>query len=173
MRIDRSNLADAPGDAHMGRRTRSAPDDPDAAGKDQGNAVRSDGLPDSSPASLDSALRIERAAAYRAAVDAAYRQHAIDHGYAQVAKPERETVTPAMRRIEAEDPERHLVGLKNHLKGRDRPAEAAELENLQVPGRTTAAHPRPRPRHRRPRIPGRRNRRRRRADGRSRACLGT
>ena len=97
MRIDRADLADEPDDAHMGRRARSAPDDPDAAGKDQGNAVRSDGLPDSSPASANSALRIERAAAYRAAVDAAYRQHAIDHGYARAQEPGRETVTPAMR----------------------------------------------------------------------------
>jgi hypothetical protein len=69
----------------------------------------------------------ERAAAYRAAVDAAYRQYAIDLGYARVEKSERETVAPAMGRIEAEDPERHPVGLENRLKGGDRPAEAAEL----------------------------------------------
>ena len=138
MRIDRANLADAPGDAHMSRRTRSAPDDPDTAGKDQGNAVRSDGLPDSSPASVNSALRIERAAAYRAAVEAAYRQHAIDHGYARAQEPGRETVTPAMPRTQAEDPDRHLAGLENCLKGRDQPAKAARLENLQIPGGTTA-----------------------------------
>ena len=35
MRIDRSDLADEPGNAHMARPARSAPDDPDAAGKDQ------------------------------------------------------------------------------------------------------------------------------------------
>jgi hypothetical protein len=86
-------------------------------------------------------LRIERAAAYHATVDVAYRQHAIDHGNAQVAKPEHETVTLAMRRIEAEDPGRDLVSLENRLKGRDRPAEATERVNLQVPDRTTAATP--------------------------------
>lgn len=119
MRIDRSDLADEPDDAHMARRARSAPDDPDAAGKDQGKAVRGDdGPPESSPAPLDSALGTERAAAYRAAVDAAYRQYAIDHGYARVEK---------------------LAGPEDRLKGKDRPAEAAELENLQVPDGTTAA----------------------------------
>ena len=116
----------------MGRRARSAPDDPDAAGKDRGNAAGSDGP-------LDSSLRTGRAAAYRAAVDAVYRQHAIDHGNAKVEKPERETVTPATRRIGAEDPEHRSAGLVNQLQGEDHPAEATEPENLQVPGRTAAA----------------------------------
>jgi hypothetical protein len=121
----------------MARHVRSAPDDPDAAGNDQDKTVGGDDPPDSSRASLDSALRIERTAAYRAAVDAAYWQYAIDHGHARVEKLERETFTPAMRRTETEDPERHLVGLEDRLKGKDRPTEAAELENLQVPGGTT------------------------------------
>jgi hypothetical protein len=138
VRIDRANLADESCDAHMGRRAQSAPDDPDAAGKDQGNAVRSDGLPDSSTASLNSALRIERAAAYRAAVDAAYRQHDIDHGCARGQEPGRETVTSEMPRIQAEDPERHLAGVEKRLKGIDQPVEAAKLENPQIPGGTTA-----------------------------------
>jgi hypothetical protein len=43
---------------------------------------------------MDSALRTERAAAYRAAVDASYRQHAIDHGNANAEKPEGQPVTP-------------------------------------------------------------------------------
>ena len=136
MRIDRSDVADGPGSAHVAS-VRSAPDDPDAAGKDQGKAVGGDSLPDSSRASVDSALPIERTAAYRAAVDSAYQQYAIDHGYAQVEKLERETFTPAMRRTGTEDPERHLVGQEDRLKGRDRPTEAAELENLRVPGGTT------------------------------------
>jgi hypothetical protein len=106
VRIDRSDLADKSDDAHMApRRTRSTPDDLDAAAMDQGSAGASDGLPDWSAAPPDSALRIERAVAYRAAVDAAYRQDAIDHGYARVEKTERETITPAIRRIEAEAPE--------------------------------------------------------------------
>jgi hypothetical protein len=80
VRVDRSDLAEGPGSAHVARRVWLAPDDPDAAGNDQGKAVGGDGPPDSSPASLDSPLRIERAAAYRAAADAVYRQYANDHG---------------------------------------------------------------------------------------------
>ncbi|MGH3258221.1 MAG: hypothetical protein ACRDOU_22990 [Streptosporangiaceae bacterium] len=82
-------------------------------------------------------MRIDRTAAYRAAVDAAYRQDAIDHGYARMEKLERETFIPAMRRTETEGPESHLVGPEDRLKGKDRPTEAAELENLQVPTGTT------------------------------------
>jgi hypothetical protein len=134
VRIDRSDVADGPGSAHMAS-VRSAPDALDAAGKDQGKAVGGDGPPDSSRASVDSALPRERTAAYRAAVDSAYQQYSIDHGYAQVEKIELETFTPAMRRTGTEDPERHLVGQEDRLKGRDRPTEAAE--NLRVPGGTT------------------------------------
>jgi hypothetical protein len=133
VRIDRSDLADKPDDAHMApRRTRSTPDDLDAAAKDQDGAGASDGSPDSSAVPPDSALRIERAAAYRAAVDAAYRQDAIDHGYARVEKTERGTITPAMRRMEAEAPERHLVGRENRSDGRVRPAVAAESESFHA-----------------------------------------
>jgi hypothetical protein len=131
VRIDRSDLADEPDDAHMApSRTRSAADDLDATAKDQGSAGARDGPPDSSAAPPDSALRIERAAAYRAAVDAAYRQDAIDHGYARVEKTERETIIPAMRRSEA--PERYLVGLENRSDGRDRPTVAAEPERFHA-----------------------------------------
>jgi hypothetical protein len=134
VRIDRSDLADGPDSgADMARRVRSAPDDPEAAGKEYGKAVGGDGLADSSRAPLDSALRIERAAAYGATVDAAYRHYAINPGYARVEKLERETFTPTMRHTETEDPEGHLVGLK----GKDRRAEGGEPENLQVPDGTT------------------------------------
>src|ERR1700722_13829558 len=119
----------------MGRRARSAPDDPDAAGKDQGKAAAGDVRP-GSPGPLDSGLRTERAADYRAAVDVAYRLHAIDHSNAQIAKPEHEAVTLAMRRIEAEDPKREEVSLENRLKGRDRPAGATPVlvRNTDGPG---------------------------------------
>jgi hypothetical protein len=60
---------------------------------------------------------------HRAGVDAVYRDYAIDQGCARVERIERETVTPAMRRIEAEDPDRNLAGLENRLKGKDRLAE--------------------------------------------------
>ena len=72
---------------------------------------------------------MDRAAAYRAAVDAVYRQYAIDHGYARMEILERETFTPTMRSKETEDPERNLVGLEDRLKGKGRPTEAAELAN--------------------------------------------
>jgi hypothetical protein len=80
VRIDRADLADEPDDAHIARYARSASDDPNAVGKDRGRTVGDDTLPGSSPASVDSALRIERTTAYRATVDAVYRQYAIDHG---------------------------------------------------------------------------------------------
>jgi hypothetical protein len=80
VRIDRSDLADEPDDARMARRARSAPDNPDAAGKGHGKAVEGDGLP-------DSALHVDRAGAYRATVDAAYQQYAIDHGSVRVGGP--------------------------------------------------------------------------------------
>lgn len=64
--------------------------------------------------------RVERNLEYRATVDAVNRRHAIDQGYARVQEIEEKTVTPAMRRIEAEDPDRRLVGLENRLKGRER-----------------------------------------------------
>jgi len=38
----------------------------------------------------------------------------------RIAKQEREKITPAMRRVENQDPDRHLVGFGNRLKGRDR-----------------------------------------------------
>jgi hypothetical protein len=82
VRIDRSDLADERDDAHMASGARPAPDNPDVAEKDQGKAASGDGPVESFPAHLDSALRTERAAAYRSVVDAAYRQHAIDHGNA-------------------------------------------------------------------------------------------
>jgi hypothetical protein len=131
VRIDRSDPADEPGDAHIARRARSAPDDPDSAGKDRGTAVSGDGPPDSSLARPDSALRTERTAAYRAVVDAVYRQYTTDHGYARVEGLERETGTQAMRRIEAED----------RLKGKGQLAEVADLkkgEAPQAPDDTTA-----------------------------------
>jgi hypothetical protein len=120
----------------MTHRARSAPDDPDAAGKDSGKAVSGDDPSDSSPARPDSALRAERTAAYRANVDAVYRQYAIDHGYAGAERPEREPVTPAMRRIEAEGPEPQLVGPEDRLKGKGRLADAADLKKSETPQAT-------------------------------------
>jgi len=68
----------------------------------------------------DAAARTERALENRAEVDGAYRAYAIDRAYERVREIEQNTITPAMRRIEAEDPDRHLAGLDHRLKGRDR-----------------------------------------------------
>jgi hypothetical protein len=65
---------------------------------------------------------------HRAIVDARYRADAIDQAYEKVRDVERDTATPAMKRIEAEDPERHLAGLENSLKGKDRLAEKANFD---------------------------------------------
>ncbi len=64
--------------------------------------------------------------AYRARVDAVFRAHAIDQAYDRVREIERNTVTPAMKRIEAEDPERRLAGLEHSLKGKDRLTEKVD-----------------------------------------------
>jgi hypothetical protein len=71
----------------------------------------------------DSAVYAERSVAYRSEVQAVYRAYAIEQGCAEVEKIETDTVTPAMLRIEAEDPGRRLIGLENRLKGKDRLAE--------------------------------------------------
>lgn len=125
MRIDRSDLADGPGDAHVVRRAQSRPDHQDPASKDGGKAVGGDDPPDFSPTRPDSTLRTERTTAYRAVVDAAYRQYAIDRSDARVETLERETASPAVSRSDVEDPERYLVGPADRLKGKRQPAEAA------------------------------------------------
>src|SRR5579859_1819907 len=71
----------------------------------------------------DASVRIARGIEYQATVADAFRAHAIDRGYERVREIERGTVTPAMRRIESEDPTRHLAGFENRLKGKDRLAE--------------------------------------------------
>src|SRR5579859_7166282 len=86
----------------------------------------------------DAGERTERALEHRAKVDEAYRAHAIDQGCARVEKIERETVTPAMRRIEAEDPERHLAGLEHRLKERYR-IEEKVIHDIEKRGVTAAA----------------------------------
>lgn len=105
-----------------------APDPPEPAGP------RTADVPD--PPGDGSPLREQRSRDYRANAGAIYdargaacrpvdsgRTRAIDEGCARVERIERETVTPAMRRIEAEDPDRRLAGLENRLKGRERLTE--------------------------------------------------
>lgn len=76
-----------------------------------------------SDAETERQARIARVMEHRATVDATYRAYAIDQAYEKICDIERGTVTPAMKRIEAEDPDRHLAGLGNSLKGRDRLTE--------------------------------------------------
>jgi hypothetical protein len=118
VRIDRSDDGDERPDAadvpqvHRADAGRDAGPNRDVAGKDAGHGPET-----------GSAVRVERALEHRANVDAVNRAYAIDQGYARVQEIEEKTVTPAMRRIEAEDPDRVLVGLENRLKGKDRLTE--------------------------------------------------
>jgi hypothetical protein len=72
--------------------------------------------------------RIARAMESRGTADAAYRAYAIRQAYEKISGIEHEAVTPVMKRIEAEDPERRLAGLENSLKGMDRLAEKVTFD---------------------------------------------
>jgi hypothetical protein len=72
--------------------------------------------------------RLEAHVDLRAKADDAYRAHAIDCGCDRVRETEETVVTPAMRRIEAADPNRSLVGLEFRLKGRERLSEKVALD---------------------------------------------
>jgi hypothetical protein len=103
---ERPDVADAPGVRETNAAGCAGPNR-DAAGKDAGHE-----------AETASSVRVERALEHRANVDAVNRAYAIDQGCARVQEIEEKTVTPAMRRIEAEDPGRHLAGLEHRLKGK-------------------------------------------------------
>ena len=93
MWIDRSDPAHVSGNADIASRVRSTADDLDTTGKNEGAAVKGD-APNSSPARLDSTLQTERTMAYRAAVDAAYRQYRINRGDVRAETVEGETTSP-------------------------------------------------------------------------------
>jgi hypothetical protein len=134
VRIDRSDDGDADGDGDERPDVADAPGvrgtdaagcagpNRDAAGKDAGHG-----------AETASSVRVERALEHRANVDAVNRAYAIDQGCARVQEIEEKTVTPAMRRIEAEDPGRHLAGLEHRLKGRQR-IEEKVMHDVQKKG---------------------------------------
>ena len=44
----------------------------------------------------------------------------VDAACDQIARCEEERITPALRTLESQDPDRHLIGFENRLKGRDR-----------------------------------------------------
>jgi hypothetical protein len=123
VRIDRSDDGDGRPDTadvppvRRADAARDAGQNRDLAGKDAGHGPET-----------GSTVRVERALEHRANVDAINRTYAIDQGYARVQEIEEKTVTPAMRRIEAEDPDRHLVGLEHRLKGKDRLSEKIESD---------------------------------------------
>jgi len=92
----------------------------------------------------NAAIRTQRALDYRATADAIYdapadirgaadrdqakaigidRVQAIDQAYERIREIEDGTVTPAMTRIEEEDPDRYLAGPEHRLKGKDRLTE--------------------------------------------------
>jgi hypothetical protein len=87
---------------------------------DTADAPRDVAGKDAAGSETGTAVRVARALEYRATVEAVDRAYTIDKGCARVREIEEKTVTPALRRIEAEDPDRVLVGLENRLKGRER-----------------------------------------------------
>ena len=91
----------------------------------RGAATEGGGIGHGGDASAD---RVARSLEYRADVDAVDRACAIDQGCARVRETEEKTVTPAMRCVEADDPDRHLAGLEHRLKGEDRLAEKIESD---------------------------------------------
>jgi hypothetical protein len=125
---ERSDAADAPiGRPAVPGPVRDAPDGTDARPVSvtaaEWNGAYPGGEERGKGSGETSAARVARSLEYRAKVAAADRAYAIDRGYARVQEIEEKMVTPAMRRIEAADPDRQLAGLENRLKGKDRLAE--------------------------------------------------
>lgn len=64
----------------------------------------------------------------RGTADVAYRAYAIRQAHEKISGIEQGTVAPVLKRIEAEDPERHLAGLENSVKGIDRFTEKVTFD---------------------------------------------
>jgi hypothetical protein len=126
MRIDRADDCDERPDTPGASGARGA-DDVHSAEPVRGAAAERDGAGRGDDASAD---RVARNLEYRAKVEAVDRADAIDQGYARVQEIEEKTVTPAMRRIEAADPNRTLTGLEHRLKGKDRLTEKVASQML-------------------------------------------
>jgi hypothetical protein len=62
----------------------------------------------------------------------------VGRGCERIREVGENVITPAMRRIEAEDPQRHLVGLEYRLKGEDRLKEKVADQLDARPGLTSA-----------------------------------
>jgi hypothetical protein len=80
--------------------------------------------------------RAEVFAEYQKAVEIEYRAYAIDQGCGRVREVEKTVTTPAMKRIEAEDPTRHLVGFEHRLKDKGRLAEKVTSAREEQPDLT-------------------------------------
>jgi hypothetical protein len=75
-------------------------------------------------------------AEYKSKVEAEYRKEAVDRGCDRVREIEGTVVTPAVLRVEAEDPDRCLVGFENRLKGREPLAEKVTRQLAAQPDLT-------------------------------------
>lgn len=100
-----------------------SPEKPGSRGRDAPIPVADHDLPD----------RAAYFAEYKKAVEAEYRRYAIDQGCDRARETEGATVTPAMRQVEGQDPDRHLVGLEFRLKGRER-IEEKVVHDMQKRG---------------------------------------
>lgn len=80
--------------------------------------------------------RAERFAEYKAKVEAEYRREAVDRGCDRVREVEQNVTTPAMLRIEAEDPGRRLAGFDHRLKGKERLTEKVTTSLEEQPDLT-------------------------------------
>jgi hypothetical protein len=126
VRIDESDGDDRCGAAPYAPTAPDTHGSPDTPAGSERTGVQD--APTVSDAATEHRARIARGVERRASVDAMYRAYAIDQAYEKVHDIEGGTVTPAMKRIEAEDQDRHLAGLGNSLKGRDRLTEKVILD---------------------------------------------
>ena len=143
MRIDRSEPVDEPHDVHTARHVRSAISDLNVT--DKGSTVDDSGPLDQSRNRPGSTIQAERSMDYRALVDAACRQYAIDHSDNKSETLERETSSPAVFRVDAESQEPDPAGTDEHLRDKGRTAEVIfpkKAENIQASGGDVTDDPR-------------------------------
>lgn len=91
------------------------------------------------PERADQSVHPEVPGAWRGAGDrylAPNANNEVTHGCARIREVGETVITPAMRRIEAEDPGRHLAGLDYRLKGEDRLKEKVARTIEEQPGLT-------------------------------------
>jgi hypothetical protein len=113
-----------------------AADSPRSAPPDLPDIPNGPVAPPTAHDSTGSQTRAERFSEYKAKVETEYRREAVDRGCDRVREVEQTVVTPALLRIEAEDPDRRLAGFDHRLKGKERLAEkvhAAMAEKNRTP----------------------------------------